>query len=144
VLGLRPSILYWRTGSLAFSTIFLSIHFVRLWSNSKEPSFTVTCNNSSINSSLLIMTTIHGGRLLTHSPATRVMTGSRSSFGDNLEIKFLELRQSQEQRDIKWYVWHCRNCNFSGQDKRLSPEGHFWDRCTSAITIIIIELYFVI
>jgi len=51
--------------------------------------------------------------------------------------KLLVFIQSPARRDLKWSVWHCRYCNASGQNNRLSIECRFQDRYLNAIIIII-------
>jgi len=68
---------------------------------------------------------------LTHSPAMLEATGSRLSFGDISENNL----SNQYSLQHKVTVWHCRNCYVSGQNKRLSPEGHFQDLYINALLI---------
>jgi len=67
-------------------------------------------------------------------PSAIRMSGSRPSSGDISEINFSILYSLVQHRRI--YVRHCWNCNVSGQNEWLSPEGRFQDRYTNAISII--------
>jgi len=72
-----------------------------------------------------------------HSPATPVLTAG-ASVSATFERLISRIDTVSGTERLKWSVWHCRNCNVSGQNKRLSPEGRFPDRYTNTIVIVII------